>query len=250
MAARQNRLEDLRRRIRNDIKQMHERLATGVSGEALDEVTEAMQELQGIVAQGEASHELLPRARHAIAERIRQESGELAVARLRQLLERAQLAWPDPTHYRQGASEEDVERSRSRRLAETREAFLAQGFGSTAERCVGIVTGWGADYPDPGSPLWEECVLEGVAAGIRGQLAHEFVELLRKESDEILAGIEELIGKEIAELRRVLRAGVTSIAQANQAVASALKAIDLVTPDVAWRHLRARAPHARGEWKG
>jgi hypothetical protein len=117
-----------------------------------------------------------------------------------------------------------------------------------AQRAVGIVSGWGSDYPDPGSRLWEECVLEGVAAGIRGQLAHAFLEVLRQDRNAVVAGIEELIGKEVKELRSVLQAGVRSIPQANQAVASALRGIDFVAPDVAWKHVRAQLPLARGEF--
>ena len=167
-----------------------------------------------------------------------------------ELMERAELSWPDPTHYRPGATQEEIERSRRRRLADAREAFLAQGFARSAQRAVGIVPGWGSDYPDPGSPLWEECGLEGVGAGILGKLVFECIEVLRRDKDAVGAAIEELMGDEMAQLHQVLGEGVSSITEANRAVASALRAIDVVIPEAAWKHVHTQLPRARGEWDG
>jgi hypothetical protein len=49
-------------------------------------------------------------------------------------------------------------------------------------------------------------------------------------------------------LQKVLSGGVTSIEKANQAVAGALRVLDEVVPQIAWEHVQARLPHARGEW--
>jgi hypothetical protein len=247
-AARQRRIVETHLRIRGDIEQMHAQLGTGLNGDDLDEITAELEELELLVSGGRNSHELIPRVRHAIGERLRTESGKLAVERLRALLERAAMPWPDPTHYRPSATEEEVERSRRRRLAETREVFLGQGFLRTAERAVGIVSGWGSDYPDADTPLWQECVLQGVAAGIRGQLARAFLEVLRRDRELVIASVEELIGKEVAELRRALGDGVSSIPDANRVVAGALQAIDVVVPEAAWKHVCEQEPRARGEW--
>jgi len=247
-AARQRRMVEIHLRIRGDIDQMHEQLGTGLKPDDLDAIIDGLQELEQLVSAGRSSHELIPRVRHAIGERLRVEAGELAVERLRGLLSQADMSWPDPTHYRTSATEEEIERSRRRRLAETREVFMGQGFERTAQRAVGIISGWGSDYPDPGTPLWQECVLEGVAAGIRGQLAHSFLEVLRRDRELVIADVEQLIGKEVAELRRVLGEGVSSIPDANRVAASALQAIDVVVPEAAWKHLCEHSPRARGEW--
>ena len=77
------------------------------------------------------------------------------------------------------------------------------------------MTAWGADYPDPGSPLWNECVLEGVGAGLRGQLAQAFLEVLRRDREAVIGAVEELIGKEVAELQQVVGDGVSSIPDAS-----------------------------------
>ena len=57
------------------------------------------------------------------------------------------------------------------------------------------MTAWGSDYPDQGSPLWEETVLAGVAAGMRGQLVRDFVELLRRDREALLRRIEDARGE-------------------------------------------------------
>jgi hypothetical protein len=246
-ADRQRRMDASHRAIREDIEKMHARLKTGISGADIDAISAFVAELEPVANEGRSSHDLLPRARFAIAERLRAEAGELAIARIVALLQREKLAWPDPTHHRATLTAEEIERSQRRRLADVREGFLAQDFRRIAERMNGLVQGWGGDYPDRGSPLWEESVLEGVAAGIRGSLIRVFVELLRSSRDELLSRTEAVVGKELGALQSVLAGGVHSIDQANQAVASSLRVLDEVVPELAWETLRAELPQARGE---
>ncbi len=248
-AERQKRMVDIHLRIRGEIEQMHAQLGTGLKADDLDRIATELEELEPLVAEGRTSYELLHRARFAIAEKLREEAGELAVDRLRALLERASMDWPDPIRHDPGASEEQLERFRQRRLDETREVFLAAGFQRTAQRSMGIVTGWGSDYPDPSSRLWQEAVLEGVAAGIRGQLIHAFLELIRRDRDQLIAAIEDLIGKDVEELHRLLDAGADSIPEANKVVARALQAADGVVPELVWKHVCEQEARARGEWR-
>jgi len=188
------------------------------------------------------------RARYAISQRLQAEAGELAVARLIDLLQREKMSWPDPIQLGPSVSAEEAERSRRRRLAEVREAFLATGLKRTADRILGIVSAWGSDYPERGSPLWEESVLEAVASGIRADLVKEFVEVLRRDKDVLLDKTESSVGKELDALRKALQGGITSIDQANQAVASALRVLDEVFPEIAWEDVRSQLPRAKGEW--
>jgi hypothetical protein len=161
------RKQELERAIRADIEKMHAQLGTGLASADLDGIRAFLIELDETSVADRDSRELLPRMRHGIAARLRAEAGKLAVARIVALLERAKLAWPDPTGYPSTATPEEIERSRRRRLAEVRANFLAQDLTRASERIWGIVRTWGADYPDRGSPLWQETVMEGVAAGIR-----------------------------------------------------------------------------------
>lgn len=244
---RQQRLQTAYRAIREDIEKMHARLGTGLAGSDLDALADSLGELETIASEGRDSHELLPRARFAIAKRLLHESGELAVARLLALLERAKMGWPDPNYWPK-ATPEQVEQSQRRRRAEVRESFLSQSFGRTAERMLGIVAAWGADYPERDSLLWQETVLEGIAAGIRARLLEDFVELLRADRQLLLGRVEESIGKQVTSLQGVVDKGVRSIQQASQAVASSLRALDEVVPEIAWQHVRSKLPEARGEF--
>lgn len=246
-AERAKRIEAVRREMLEDIVKMHARLGTGLSGADLDAIHGVLEELADMAVAGKGSHELLPRARYAIVEKLRVESGGLAVARVVALLQRQKLDWPDPSRPSPSATPEEIERARRRRLAEVRSSFLGDNLARTAEFSQGIVKGWGGDYPDRGSPLWEGVVLEGVAAGIRGQLLRDFLELVRRDRDELLREAEATIGKETAALQQALAAGVHSLEEASRAVEGAFKVLDEVLPAIAWERIRAQLPAARGE---
>jgi len=241
-AASQRRMEQAHRAILEDIEKMHVRLGTELAGADLVELATYLQTLHADVAAGKDSHSLMPRLRYAIAHRIVKES---AVARLVDTLQRAKLGWPDPTCYRPSATPEEIERSRRRHLEGVRESFLAQDLERTAERVVGIVRGWKSDYPDRGSPLWEDCVLQCVAAGIRGRLVREATELLRRDRDLILEQAQASIGKELDAIHAALEGGVHSLEQANRAVASAFGVLDQIVPEIAWKHVKSHLADAR-----
>ena len=226
---------------------MHDKLRTGV-GADLEALSASLEEVAVDVDAGRESHELIPRTRARAVQRLQKEAGELALVRLEVLMRRQNLDWPDPTHQEPGARPEEIERSRRRNLAEVRESFLGQSLNRTGERLLGIVTVWGSDYPHRGSPLWEETVLESVAAGIRGDLVRECIAVARRDEGRLVSLAQTSIGKELIGLQQVLKAGVTSIEQANQAAASALRVLDEVVPDLVWEHVRSQVPRARGEW--
>jgi hypothetical protein len=147
MSAEERAAEKLRRiatahqAIRGDIEKMHVRLRTGISGADMDAISDFLTELDGIATAGRNSQELIPRARYAIAERLRIEAGELAVARLVALLQREGFGWPDPTHHHPKASSEEIERSRRRRLAErscasSRPSSASSRSGSSTRGCA------------------------------------------------------------------------------------------------------------------
>jgi hypothetical protein len=244
-AANQRRLEQAHQAVLEDIEKMHARLGTELAGTDLIELATYLQTLHENVAEGEHSRSLLPRLRYAVTDRIVKETGELAVARLVELIQRAKMSWPDPTCYRPSATPEEIERSSRRRLGEVRDSFLAQDLERTAERVVGIVRGWKSDYPDRGSPLWEDIVLQSVAAGIRGRLVKEAADLLGRDRDLILEQAQASIGKEFDAIQSALEGGVHSLEQANRAVASSLGVLDGVVPEIAWRHVQSHLDDAR-----
>lgn len=147
----------------------------------------------------------------------------------------------------QDAGSAGAETRRARRLGDVRAAFLAQDFERAADGVLGVVRGWGSDYPDRGTPLWEETVLEAVAGAFRGRLVQTFIDVVRRDREQIMARMDEAIGAQLASLQSVLAGGVHSIEQANQAVSGCLRVIDDVLPELAWAHVRAVLPEARGE---
>jgi hypothetical protein len=247
-AERERRLLANHQAIRDDIEKMHVKLRTGISGADMDSLSDYLSEQDALARAGRDSEELIPRARYAIAQRLGAEAGELAVARLIALLQREEMDWPDPTLGHSKESPERIESSRRRRLADVRESFLHQDLLRTAERVQGIVRGWGADYPDRGTPLWEESVLEGVAAAIRGRMIRDWVEALQKDRELLLSRTEETVGQELAALHTALEQGAHTVDQARQAVASSLRVIDEVVPGIAWEIVKSRVPEARGEF--
>lgn len=244
-AERAQRIEAIHLAMRQDIEAMHAKLGTGLVGSDLDAIRDVLLELEAMAAAGKGSYELLPRARWAIAEKLRAESGELAVERVVAMLGEHRMAWPDPSRPPASSTSEEIERAHRRRLTDVRRAFIADSFVRTADSLQGIVRGWGVDYPDRGSPLWEACALEGVAAGVRGDLLQRFLAALRQDREQLLAAAESAVGKESAALQAALASGVTSLEQASRAVQSALAVLDEVLPAIAWQRLQAQLPEAR-----
>jgi hypothetical protein len=139
---------------------------------------------------------------------------------------------------------EELESSQRRRLGDTRATFLTYELGRIAERLQGIVSGWGADYPDRGSHLWQESVLKGVACAIWGRLIEDFVEKLEHDREHLLTRTERFMGNELAALRAALENRTGSIAETTDAVARALRVLDEVVPEIAWELVRARLSEA------
>ena len=243
------RMEATHRAIREDIEKMHGRLETGIGGPDLDALAKFLEELDGSVKADKDSHSILPRARYAISGQLQARAGELAIARLADLLQRQKLGWPDPTQGGPGVTAEELERSRRRRLAEIKEAFLGAGLKRTARAHARIGRRGDPTIPQRGSALWEESVLEAIAAGIRGELVQEFVQILTRDAERA-ARPDRGIPRNASSPRSGERSRVacTSIDQANQAMASAFRVLDEVFPQIAWEHLRSKLPRARGEW--
>jgi len=245
---RESRREVVHREIREDIGKMHGRLGTGIDAAEMEELSSKLAELDRLWRPGKGSHDLIPRARYAMAARIQREAGPLAVSRFRDLLSREGMSWPDATHHQPSASEDEIERSLQRRSSDIEATFLSNDVKRTTDRMLGIVTGWGGDYPARGSALWQETVLEGVTEGIRAQLNMEFIDLVRENKEIFEARTEELVGETFQVLQHSLESGVDSIEDASRAVAATYRVLDEVIPELAWEYIHSQLPHARAEW--
>lgn len=239
-AERQQRKESCHRAMREDIDTMHSTLGTGLKDSDLEDVVAFLRELEALSHAGQDSHALVPRARHAIIERLRIEAGQLALENLISALRRSGLDWPEQPQHSPSMTPEELESSQRRRLSDTRTSFLTYDLTRIAERLQGIVSGWGADYPDRGSPLWQESVLKGVAAALWGRLIETFVELLEKDRELLVTRTERFMGTELAALHAALENRAGSIAETTDAVARALRVLDEVVPEIAWELVRPR----------
>ncbi len=241
---RQRRKDVAHHAMREDIEEMHVELRTGLSPEDLSDIVAFLEELDHFSKEGRGSLALIPRARYAITLRLRAEAGVLATDRLILRLQRRGIDWPDPTLHHPHATAEEIEASRRRRLRDVRRAFLAYDLERIAERIQGIVWGWGGDYPDRGTPLWRECVLVGVAAGIWGRLIQHLVELVRQDREVLLARTQEALGDEVAILQAAIDCDSTSLEECKEVVSSSLRAIDEIVPEIAWQLVRTRLPRS------
>jgi hypothetical protein len=239
---REARQQRAHRTMREDIERMHDTLETGLATPDLDALVAFLQHLQKLSSAGRCSHALLPRARHAIAERLRTGAGELAMARLVTLLHGQGLAWPDaaPPHPR--ATPEEIEVSRRRRLDQLRKNFLTYDFARIAERLQGVVSGWGGDYPERGSPLWQESMLKGVAAALWAKLLQDCVELLKRKQKELRSLAETAVSRELAALQAAVVRPSASAMETTEAIASSLRVIDEVVPEIAWELVAGALP--------
>ncbi len=109
------------------------------------------------------------------------------------------------------------------------------------------MTAWKSDYPDRGGPLWQALALEAVATALRARWLKKFLELLRQERAEVEKKAAALIGEELAAINDCLRQGVSSLEDAHRLVASSMKILDEVVPDLAWQQVRAAFPETREE---
>jgi hypothetical protein len=238
-------MEEMHRAMRADVLAKHAELGTGIGDRDLEALASFLGEVETFSEAGRQSYKIFPRARYATLKRLWSEAGPLAVARLIALLQERHATWPDPIRSGSHGSVEQIEAARRRRLADVRESFLAMDYARTALRMVGIVTGWRDDYPDRGSPLWEETVLEAVACALRARLVLHAVDVLRRDVDVLLARVREAIGPEVVALQRLVAGGVNSLEQASQAVAGAMRVLDEVVSDMAWEHVQAELPELR-----
>jgi len=236
--------ETIHREMREDIQTAHRQLATGLEPADIDGLRSYLQELDKIGAPGAESHDPLERARYSIFRRFHLEAGKIAWRELEDRMRERGVSWPELVKAHPFLSAEEIDQERRRRLDDKRLDFLNDGIHKSSEIIVGVVTAWKSDYPDRGTPLWQALALEGVATALRARWLKSFVEGLRQERAEVERKAAELLGGEIAAINDCLRQGCGSLVDAHRLVASSLKILDEVIPDIAWQQVRTAFPEA------
>ena len=103
----------------------------------------------------------------------------------------------------------------------------------------GIERAWQADYPGPGTPLWRELVLEGVATALRARILQGYYERLLANKAKIVDRATELVGRELAALQAALaEKNLTSLEDAQRVATTSRRVLDEVIPEIAWQVIK------------
>jgi hypothetical protein len=229
----QQTLEAVHQQVGDEILALHAQLQTHLFLEEIQQAQALMRELDAVV-RGAGGGDLEQRIRAAVIQRLVRECAPLAWQTLLTLLERAQVAWPEPTGLPPHADAQAVQAARKWELAQVEEAFLSSSLGRAANRALGVVESWEAHYPSPDSRPWRLVVLQGVGYGILGSLLGVAVAKLQGGSADFRARVEHVLHEELATLQQVMQAGVHSAADADVLIASVTQLCQEVVPTMAW----------------
>lgn len=238
--------EKIQKLILDDIEQTHSSLQTGMGSNDLVRLREFLIKAAEIASTGEQSHEILPRCRFSILNRLHLEAGFLSLKELDTFLGQQGASWPvtvprDPT-LTPAEAQEVIKRNQAQR----RKEYLNYSINKSSFLIVGIVEAWKSDYPEPGSALWNSVVLEAVATALRAKGVERFSQKLRHDRAFIENKASELLGEKVSELNQSIQEGVTSLSDAHRVVASSLKILDEIIPELAWEHLQKAFPELKG----
>lgn len=227
--------------MRSDILALHRQLRTGIDAAELERLAAFMKETGAMAAAGRKALEVLPRCRHSVLLRLQREAGVLAWAELERLCAEAGVAWPETTHRDPLDTETEFEELRQKKYEENRAAFLDDDILRSGQLLLGIENAWKSDYPERGTPLWQQLALDGVGSALRARLLRHYYERLLQLREAILARAASTVGRELEELDRTVGTGVVTLQDAHRVAASSYRILDEVIPDIAWEMIRDNA---------
>lgn len=232
--AREERLRSLHAQVVEDILALHGRLGTGIDRTALDELSTFVDECAQ--AEGKQGEELLQCCRSGILRRLHLEAGPVAWAKMDAALRVAGEDWPVATQRDRFEDEATFAHRLQHKRREAAAAFSGYPIGRSAELIKGVERAWKSDYPERGTPLWRELVMEGVATGLRAQVFKGYVECLKQHQGIIVKRATELVGRELEELHKVLaEKGAGTLEDAHRVGASSQRLLNEVIPEQAWQ---------------
>jgi len=239
--------EKIQKRILHDIEQTHSRLQTGIRANDLVRLRAFLIKAAEIASTGEQSHEILPRCRFSILKRLHLEAGFLSLKELDTFLDQQGESWPVTVPRDPSITPEETQEVIKRNKDQRRKEYLNYSINKSSFLVLGIVEAWKSDYPEPGSALWNSVVLEAVATALRAKWLDRFSQKLRHDRAFIENKASELLGEKVSELNQSIQGGVTSLSDAHRVVASSLKILDEIIPELAWEHLQNAFPELKGQ---
>lgn len=233
---RERRMGESHARILNDILAMHRKLVTGIDPPTLDALATFLQECVEKVAKEHSVPEVMLCCRSSILRRFHHEAGGVAWDEMERQLAAQNEAWPETTQRDLIEEEPAFERRRQLKYREMKNDFVNYELARSAQLIRGIERAWQADYPDPGTPLWRELVLEGVATALRARILQGYYERLLANKEKIVTRATELVGRELGALQAVLaEKNLTSLEDAHRVAMTSGRVLDEVIPDIAWQ---------------
>ncbi|PKN11724.1 MAG: hypothetical protein CVU69_11265 [Deltaproteobacteria bacterium HGW-Deltaproteobacteria-4] len=233
------RMGEAHARILNDILAMHRKLATGIDPPTLDALATFLQECVEKVAKERSVPEVMLCCRSSILRRFHHEAGGGAWDEMERQLAAQNEAWPETTQRDPIEEEAGFERRRQLKYREMKNDFVNYELARSAQLIRGIERAWQADYPEPGTPLWRELVLEGVATALRARILQGYYERLLANKEKIVTRATELVGRELGALQAVLaEKNLTSLEDAHRVAITSGRVLDEVIPEIAWQVIR------------
>ena len=242
---RERRMQQEHALIFGDILAMHRKLETGIDQLALEALAKFLKESAVKMVEGPSLQEVIPCCRRGILRRIHREAGYAAWAEMEERLAARSELWPATTQRDPIEEDTSFEHRKQLKYLEMKSDFVNYDLDRSTELIRGIERAWQSNYPEPGTPLWRELVLEGVATALRARIFQGYYERLLANKEKIVGRAAELVGRELGELQAVLaEKNLTSLADAYRVASTSTRVLDEVIPEIAWQVICAeeRAP--------
>jgi len=248
-AEREKRMQQVHDQVFGDVLEMHHQLATGIDRATLKELAEFVKECREKVVEGYVGTDIMACCLSSVLRRLHREAGVAAWAELEGLLAARGTLWPETTRRDPVESEVQFRYRHQEKYQETRSSFVNYDPQRSSDLIFGVERAWHSDYPEPGSPLWRELVLEAVATGLRARILKGYYERLVARKDEVRAEAAELVGRELQALKEVLADKTfNNLEDAHRVSVSSKRVMDEVIPEIAWKmicHLPGEAGTAQ-----
>jgi hypothetical protein len=222
-----------------DIIRHHREFGTGLTREELVSLHELMQmeaAHEETCSQEESIHEL---AECNLLTFLRRKAQEHAWQKMEENIVRFHIEFPispSMVHHADPVRKEKVTEERKR---SAQEELLTMPAQQLAELILGNVPIWVYSYPGKDTYLWELTVLQGVAAGLAGNLLVKYLSVWEENSSEMLDKIQEEFADSIEELHRQGESAST-LTQ----VLSVSKELQRISreemPEQIWKYIRSK----------
>ncbi|MGE0494101.1 MAG: hypothetical protein AB7S38_33130 [Vulcanimicrobiota bacterium] len=227
--------QQARQRLEAAIMAMHGRLGTGLDHQECQRLSEFVKSHKpGVSAKLEAEVD------QAVMDYLYFKVGELAWIRLSQSMAGPALEWELSAELLHGRPPSEVKTLKTQKTEEMRLEFLDMTPQETAEMMVGEVKVWSTLYPDPGTWLWNETVLQGVGSALRAALYEQVLDLWEQRPQQLDALLQQMMTRKLSEASAALRNGIHSLTEANQILASLRQCCREELPQVVWQYLEPR----------